>query len=428
MTAQIAISLGLLAAMFVLFLMQRHPLGLIAMGCGIAMAICGIIKPQVVVSSFGSGTIALLAGTTIISSALFKTGFADVLGAKILNMSWVTKSEARFAVVLILLVCAVSAFMSNTATCAMFFPLIAAVAAKSNGRITKKGTYMMVALASIAGGSITLPGSTPQMSAQGYLEITEGARLLTFFELSWVGIPLIALMIGYYLLFGLKLQRKFFDFEEVPDDPDELDKVKVVKIDRTKMWISGFTLFGCIVAFVAGWLNIGVVALTGAVVVIACGCISEKDAFKAVPWDILCLVAGSAAFGQGLQDSGAVEYLVRNIIAMIGGENASPFIAFAVVLIVGTVLTQVVTNVAVTACICPIAIGLAKAMNVDMMPFVVASIYSAQWAFFTPVGAAPMAMSMTGGYRFRDYYRVTGPYGIICVVAGLVLIPLFHPF
>lgn len=430
---QATIAIIILAVMFVLFVIQKLPLGMVAVLCGISMAIFGIIRPNVVVSKFGSDTIMLLVGTSVMSSALFKTGFADILGSRMLNIPWVGQSERRFIFVLILVVAFVSAFMSNTATVAIFLPLIAAVAAKSGGRITKKGTYMIVGIAAIAGGSCTLPGSTPQMNAQGFLEQAvgqgvPGVHMLSVFELAKVGVPLVAIMLAFYLTVGVKLQNRLFDFPEVPDDEEEKAKVAVVEHNKAKMWMSGITLFACILAFVFKWLSIGTVSLLGAVVVVFARCIGEKDAYRAVPWNAICMIAGSTAVGSGLEASGAVELIVNGTIHLMGGESASPFIAFAAVMIVSFLLTQIVANIAVVACVVPIAVGLALAMSVNPMPFVIGAIFSCQWAYVTPVGAVPLTMTMVGGYRFKDYFMVSGIYGALCLVASLFLIPLFYPF
>ena len=122
-------------------------------------------------------------------------GLAERLGDAILRFRPAARSERCFMVIILALIAFLSAFMSNTAAVAMFMPLVSSVARASKGRIKKKNLFMAMGIASILGGNCTLAGSTPQLTAQGILENTPGVRTLTFFELAYIGVPLVLLML-----------------------------------------------------------------------------------------------------------------------------------------------------------------------------------------------------------------------------------------
>lgn len=90
-----------------------------------------------VYSSFGGSTVIMVAGMCVVGDALFVTGIAQKLGAKICNSPF-AKNERIFVITVVTICTVMSAFLSNSACIAMWMPIIAAVAAGSNGRIRSK--------------------------------------------------------------------------------------------------------------------------------------------------------------------------------------------------------------------------------------------------------------------------------------------------
>ena len=60
-------------------------------------------------------------------------------------------------------------------------------------------------------------------------------------------------------------------------------------------------------------------------------------------------------------------------------------------------------------------------LNNDMI-----RIIGCNLSFTTPVGTAPVTMTLVGGYRFMDYVKVGGPLNVILLVATIFLIPLIY--
>jgi di/tricarboxylate transporter len=115
----------------------------------------------------------MVAGMMIVGDALFQTGIAQRLGTKIGKLK-IAQNE-RWFIVLIVIICTVmSAFMSNSGCIAMWMPIIAAVAAGSNGKIRSKMVIMPAGIACIVGGGATLTGSVSQVTANSILMGTAG--------------------------------------------------------------------------------------------------------------------------------------------------------------------------------------------------------------------------------------------------------------
>lgn len=422
------IGLLLLVALFIAYLSGRFPLGLTACVGAVVMGVLGYIQPADVIANFNNGSLFLIGGMTVVSTALFKTGVAQAVGENILKIKIIQKSEKLFLLVVITIVMVLSCFMSNTATTAMMLPLVASIAAKSNGVITKKHLYMAIGIAAIAGGNLSLAGSTPQVVTQGLLE-EFGLRPMEFFELGYIGGPVCILFLIFCATFGYSLMKKVFDFPEVVDEADLGDTSGEANPFHAKRYqICAVLIFAfCVVGFVMGWYNVGVVAFIGSLACVFTGILTDKELFAAVPWNACFIVAGSLAFANGLRNAGTIDLIVNTSLGWFGGAEASRFAVFAVLLWVSSFLTQVVTNTAVPAVVVPIAIGLANGIGADPMIYAMAVTIASNISFATPVGAVPMAMSLPGGYRFKDYIKIGGLFNVLAVLLAMIIMPAIWP-
>ena len=130
--------------------------------------------------------------------------------------------------------------------------------------------------------------------------------------------------------------------------------------------------------------------------------------------------------GLGLEATGAVERIVQMLVPWLDG--LSPFMALLAVYVVGSILTEVVTNNAVAVIFTPIAIGLATQMGVDPRPFVVAVMFSASASFATPIGYQTNTLVYgAGNYKFADFLKMGVPMNLIVGVTAVVAISLFFP-
>jgi di/tricarboxylate transporter len=67
---------------------------------------------------------------------------------------------------------------------------------------------------------------------------------------------------------------------------------------------------------------------------------------------------------------------------------------------------------------------MAKDLGYDAKAVVMALVWSINLAFATPVGTAPITMTLAGGYRFKDYVIVGGLLVVVCTIATICIYPL----
>lgn len=177
----------------------------------------------------------------------------------------------------------------------------------------------------------------------------------------------------------------------------------------------------------AGLLSIVASAIIGCIVLIVLRVLEPEDAYAAIDWRVVLLLAGVLPLGIALQQSGAAAMLADASIGLVGGMG--PVAALAVVYILTAVLTEVMSNNASAALVVPIAIATAESLGLDSKPFLVAVAFAASTSFATPIGYQTNTMVYAaGGYRFQDFLKVGLPLNIIFIVMAVALIPRYFPF
>ncbi len=180
-------------------------------------------------------------------------------------------------------------------------------------------------------------------------------------------------------------------------------------------------------------LPIPALALLAALAMILTRCLTAPQAYEAVQWNIVFLIFGMLALGLAMDQTGAAMLMVEGIMRLCG--DFSPFVVLAVVYLLSSTLTELISNNAVAALLTPIVIGIARGLEyagevgVDPRPFIVALMFGCSASFATPIGYQTNTYVYgAGGYRFNDFPRVGVPLNLILWVVASILIPLMWPF
>jgi di/tricarboxylate transporter len=185
-----------------------------------------------------------------------------------------------------------------------------------------------------------------------------------------------------------------------------------------------------IVAGVIGLAAVGAVpivisALGGVVAMVVTGVLSPTDAYDAVNWNVIFLLAGVIPLGLAMQETGGVAVLAAGVVTL---STVLPAVAMlgAFYLLTG-LLANVITPVASVVLLVPIAVDTAGGIGANPFAFVLAVTFAASTAFMTPVGYQTNLMVYgPGGYRFTDYVRVGAPLqALLTVVTTLGIVALW---
>ncbi len=301
----------------------------------------------------------------------------------------------------------------------LFASIIDVMVVKTNGRISRKMTYMPLSFGSIIGSPITSIGATCLITASAMLADSYYGRSMTLFEPLKVSLPGIVISILFYLTIGYELQQKWFDFPSPMPEINETPQTVTHSKLTWRMWFVLAVAIGCIICFMAG-LNMGAVALSGACILILSGCITAREAFRGVNWQMVFTVGASLGFAQGIGQSGAAQILTDVIFKVAGPLGESPFGMCVAIFAVAIMLSIFMSNNATVVVMLPIALLLAQSLNADAMAFALACAIGAEIAIAMPICSVAVTYTISAGYRTKDYVRLGGILTLLMFIADSI--------
>lgn len=168
------------------------------------------------------------------------------------------------------------------------------------------------------------------------------------------------------------------------------------------------------------------VAIFGALLMGAFGCITMDSAYKSIHWQSVILIVGMFPFAVALQNTGGVDLAVQFLLDMSG--NASPRVLLAMLFGITAVIGLFVSNTATAVLLAPIAIQTASALGVSPYPFAMAVAIAASAAFMTPVSSPVNTLVVAPGrYSFGDFIKIGVPFVFIVMAIAVFFIPILFP-
>ncbi len=212
MTGETLFILILLAATIGLFASEILRLDVVAVLLLLALMLSHVLSPAEALSGFGDPLVLLLAGVFVVAEGLYRTGVAFRISTWVIKMAGT--SETRLLVILMLVVAALSAIMDSVGTVAIFIPVALSLAAKVDSSPAR--LLMPVSIASLTGGMLTLIGTPPNLVVTAELSRNHLAPF-GFFAFTPIGLLVLAVAIGYMVLWGRKLLPQDTGRQEKPE-------------------------------------------------------------------------------------------------------------------------------------------------------------------------------------------------------------------
>jgi di/tricarboxylate transporter len=156
------------------------------------------------------------------------------------------------------------------------------------------------------------------------------------------------------------------------------------------------------------------------------GCITLRQAYRAVDTRIYVFIAGAIPLGAAMQKSGVAGLLAGWLLSAVGSwdQTALLLLLFAAV----AVLTQLMSDAATTALLAPVAIALAQALGRPPEPYAVTVAMAAVTSFVTPAGHhGNLLIYGPGGYQFTDFIRAGAPLTALVALVVVWLAQVIWP-
>ncbi len=190
----------------------------------------------------------------------------------------------------------------------------------------------------------------------------------------------------------------------------------------------GLIMLAMIAALVVDFIPSVVAVIIAALLMVLSGCFrSVADAYKAMNWESIVLIAAMMPMSLALEKTGADRMFSSALISALG--SMGPHLLLAGIYFATSILTLFISNTATAVLMAPIALQSAVAYGVDPLPFLFAVSFGASLCFASPFSTPPNALVMTaGGYTFGDYIKVGGSLQFLMGLIMILIIPLVFPF
>ncbi len=176
-----------------------------------------------------------------------------------------------------------------------------------------------------------------------------------------------------------------------------------------------------------------VAALSGALAMVASGCLTARRAYRAIDWPILIFVIGTLALGSAMEKTGAAAFFAHGLVGALQGYGPAVVLSGLVFLCV--LFNALISHSAVAVLLTPVAIEAAIELGKDpsftgdpqtlMRAFILAVAFGGSICFATPIGHQTNLMVYgPGGYRYSDFLRLGIPLSILVWIAVSFGIPM----
>ena len=197
-------------------------------------------------------------------------------------------------------------------------------------------------------------------------------------------------------------------------------------LDTRRAPIAGGIMLGVVLSVLAGWLPIYVAAVIGATLMVLSQCLTMEDAYRAIDWRAIFLIAGMLPLGTAMLESGTAAYLAQLTMQYVG--PLGPWWVIGGLYIITAAGTLIMPNAALAVVISPIVLSACADLGIAPQTAMMAVAMAASASFASPIShPANLLVMGPGGYRFGHYLRLGLPLTVVVFVTVMVLLPFIWP-
>ncbi len=196
--------------------------------------------------------------------------------------------------------------------------------------------------------------------------------------------------------------------------------------DTRRAPLAAAIMFGVVASVMAGYAPISVAAVVGGSIMVLTGCLNMEQAYRAIDWRAIFLIAGMLPLGTAMQDTGAAQYLAANVMDALG--DSGPWAVIMGLYVLTAMATMIIPTAALVVLMSPIVMSAMGEMGFEPQTAMMAIAMAASASFTSPISHPANILIMgPGGYRFVDYLKMGVPLTIIVFIVVMVVLPIFWP-
>ncbi len=369
------------------------------------------------VIGFANPIIFLMIGGFILAEAIRKSGLAERLTYFLLSKLGTSPSMSLFAAVFSTGL--LSAWIENVVAFAMLLPIIKQIVPLMGVNEPEKGNsnfakamVLGASYGSLAGGFGTEIGTAPNLMAAAYTHLPFANWMIFGFPLAIIMLFVTWKLLGW--IFPPEVKGIVGGMDTITDTLSKMGAM--TKTEKITLAILLFTIGLWVTTGITG-IDSYSVALIGAALYFISGVIDWKDAQKNIDWGLIIFFGGALSLGAALLNTGAAAWLIQDLIGMLG-TNVSTVSIMLLLMIIGVLITQVMSNIALSAILVPLSVTLAAAQGQPVGIYAVPVAIACSLSFMFPMADPTVAMAYGTGYvKIKEILKA----GIPMVVIGIIL-------
>jgi di/tricarboxylate transporter len=166
-----------------------------------------------------------------------------------------------------------------------------------------------------------------------------------------------------------------------------------------------------------------VASMLAAGVLILLRVVTIEQAYRAVSWTTVILVAGMFPLSTAMRTTGAAEKLASALVDIVG--DSGPYPLLIGLFVMTAVLGQLIRNMATALIVIPVALSAAAELDVAVTPVLMCINVACAAALLTPVATPANLMVMEpGAYEFNDYWKLGAPVLLWYFVIAVFWVPI----
>jgi len=196
-------------------------------------------------------------------------------------------------------------------------------------------------------------------------------------------------------------------------------KYEDVRTDKIRYAVTFFSL-ALILFFLTDSLSISL--LTGAMGMVLTGVLTIDEAYDAVSWQTVFLLASLIPLGIAVDQSGTAAWIAQEILTLVG--DVPNWVLQTVIAGLATFFTLVMSNIGATVLLVPLAVNIAIAVDADPAVFALTVAISTSNSFLIPTHQVNALIMGPGGYQVADFMRAGGVMTLLFIVVSLFMLNL----
>ncbi len=194
---------------------------------------------------------------------------------------------------------------------------------------------------------------------------------------------------------------------------------------RTHKVFHALTFFAIAMALVLLTdLRLSVALLVGALGIIISGVLDPEEAYAAVSWKTVFLLASLIPLGKAVESSGTAAWIAHQVLVLIGDVDI--WVLQLVIAVLATAFTLVMSNVGATVLLVPLAISIALQAGANPAVFALTVAIATSNSFLIPTHQVNALIMGPGRYKVPDFFRAGGIMTVIFLVVLMVMMQLFY--